>query len=100
METPDHLSPESKIWFARIAADFVLGHHDLLVLQSAAEAWDRVQECRRILAVEGLTFVDNRKAIRPHPLVQVEITNRTSFARHIRDLALPIPTTPEGALCG
>jgi hypothetical protein len=92
MEIPEHLSPESKAWFAKIAADYVLGEHDLLILQSAAECWDRVQESRRILLVEGLTFVDNRKAIRPHPATAIESTNRTLFVRHIRDLHLPDPS--------
>ena len=71
MAVPEHLSPESKAWFARIVAEFTMGDADLLVLQAAAEAWDRTQQARQILAADGLTFVDNRKAIRPHPAVQI-----------------------------
>ena len=91
MKIPEHLSEQSREWFKRIVAEFELGDADLLVLQAAAEAWDRTQQARAILATEGITFIDNRKAIRPHPAVQIESTNRTLFARLVRDLNLPTP---------
>jgi phage terminase small subunit len=92
IDVPEHLSKDSAAWFKRTAAEFLLGDADLLVLQAAAESWDRCQEARQILERDGLTFVDNRKAIRPHPCVAIEAQHRTLFARLVRDLNLPTPT--------
>ena len=91
MKAPSHLTESSQKWFVRMAADYVLGPHDLLVLQLAAESWDRCQQAREILAKEGVTFTDRHGHIRPHPATQLERDSRTSFARLIRDLNLPTP---------
>jgi P27 family predicted phage terminase small subunit len=89
---PDHLSREAKSWFSAIARDFVLSEHDLIVLSAACEAWDRMNAARQLVAKDGMTFVDNRKAIRQHPAVAIEATARTQFLRAIRELNLPDPT--------
>jgi phage terminase small subunit len=91
-QPPEHLSDEAKAWFSAIVQDYVLAEHDLLTLRAAAESWDRCEAARRIVAKEGLTFVDNRKAIRPHPATQIEATARTQFLRAMRELNLPDPT--------
>lgn len=96
MEKPtpplEHLSREAKTWFSAIVRDFELAEHELLILSAAAEAWDRMNGARRLVAKDGMTFVDNRKAIRPHPAVQIEATARTQFLRAMRELNLPDAT--------
>ena len=91
-QPPEHLSDAAKAWFSAIVLDYVLQSHDLLTLRAAAEAWDRAEGARQLVAKEGMTFVDNRKAIRPHPAVQIEATARTQFLRAMRELRLPDPT--------
>ena len=91
MTLPEHLSDEAKAWFAKIVQDYEMQEHDLLTLRAAAEAWDTCEAARKQVAAEGMTFVDNRKAVRPHPAVAIALTARTQFLRAMRELSLPDP---------
>lgn len=93
MQIPSHLSEKARKWVSKVAGDYVLGEQDCLVLIAAAECWDRYNQAREILGKEGLTFTDRHKAIRPHPCCAIEKENKTLFARLIRDLNLPVPTS-------
>jgi hypothetical protein len=46
---PAHLSDEMQSWYRQIAGDYELQSHYYRLLQAACEAWDRMQEARRIL---------------------------------------------------
>ncbi len=55
---PRHLSKEAKAWWADVAGTFVLEAHHLKVLTAAAEAWDRMQQARKEIAVHGILVED------------------------------------------
>ena len=86
---PDHLSDDAAGWWRSVCADYELEPHHLRLLQSAAEAWDRMQQARRALIDHGaLTFTDPNGNIRAHPCVAMERDARTAFARLVRELDL------------
>ena len=88
-EPPPHLSPGSATWWRQVVSEFSLEPHHLRLLQSAAEAWDRMAQARDELAAHGsLTFTDNRGAIKAHPAEAIERNARIAFARLVRELDL------------
>lgn len=87
---PKHLTAKSRRWFEQIVAEFDLEASHLLLLQGAAESWDRAQQARQLIADEGLTFKDRHGNIRPHPATQIERDAKTLFARLLRELALDV----------
>jgi len=88
-QPPAHLSPDAAQWWADVLRDYSLEPHHLRLLQSACEAWDRMQQARQALADHGgLTFTDERGVIRAHPCVAHERDARVAFARLVRELDL------------
>ncbi|SNT06079.1 phage terminase, small subunit, putative, P27 family [Sphingomonas laterariae] len=86
---PKHLSPAIAKWWRSVVKDFDLEPHQLRLLQSAAEAWDRMQQAREALAKHGgLTFVAANGDPKAHPAVAIERDARISFARLVRELDL------------
>ena len=81
---PDYLRPETRQWFA---SDYELSPHHVRLLTLAAEAWDRGQQARELLAEEGIT-VPGREGSKPHAGISIERDARISFARLIAQLSL------------
>jgi phage terminase small subunit len=86
-KAPAHLSPTSKRWYLNITESYQLDSHHLLILQLAAEAFDRVQQARVILESEGI-ILTTKSGTKPHPAVMVERDNRLAFARLVAQLQL------------
>jgi hypothetical protein len=77
--------------------EFDLAAHQLRTLQVAAEAWDRKEEAREVLAREGLSYTDGKGMIRSRPEVQIERDSRAAYLRAMRELqldAVPSGGTP------
>ena len=88
-DAPSHLSVDAKGWWDSVVRDFDLEPHHLRLLQSAAEAWDRMQQGRQALADHGsLTFVSANGDPKTHPAVAIERDARVAFARLVRELDL------------
>lgn len=86
---PAHLSEDARSWWAVVVADFDLEQHHLRLLQSACEAWDRMQQARQALADHGgLTFTKASGDIATHPCVSIERDARIAFVRIVRELDL------------
>jgi P27 family predicted phage terminase small subunit len=90
INAPGHLQTATRAWWRRVAEDYVLEPHHLKLLQLAAEAWDRCQQAREQLAVDGITFRDDRGNVRAHPAVAIEKDARIGYARLIRELDLDV----------
>jgi phage terminase small subunit len=91
---PDHLSPAMQRWWTAVVTDYNLDQHHLLLLQSAAEAWDRMTMARDVLMDEGLT-VDTKHGKKQHPAANIERDSRLAFARMLRELDLDCEPPPE-----
>jgi len=88
VDAPDFLSLESRIWWADVCSTFVLEPHHVMLLTAACGAWDRLNEARELLDVEGLTSTDKYLRCKPHPAINVERDSRLAFARLLRELDL------------
>src|SRR5438270_2582360 len=85
---PSHLQPATAEWWSEIAAAYELESHQYRLLTLAAEAWDRAQEARERISVDGAYLEDRFGQLRAHPAVAVERDARLAFARLVRELAL------------
>lgn len=86
---PAHLSRDAKRWWKTVVADYALEPHHLRLLQSACEAWDRMQQARKALADHGgLIFRKASGDIATHPAVAIERDSQIRFARLVRELDL------------
>ncbi len=79
---PPHLSARSKALWSEIVPRRARSPERLALLQAGLEALDRVDDCRAVLAKEGLTFkTKTTDALHCHPLVKVEKEQRQLFIR-------------------
>lgn len=91
---PRHLKAETRQWFERVCADFMLEPHHVRLLTLAAQAWDRAEAARIVLDKLGLVYVDRFNAPRARPEVAIERDARLAFARLLR--ALNLDEEPSG----
>jgi len=94
---PDHLEAATAAWWSAVISDYDLEPHHIRLLTLAAEAWDRGQQARRIIAAEGLTFVDRFSQPKTRPEVSIERDSRLAFARLVRELCLDAVEPPDAA---
>ena len=89
-KAPEHLRPPTRAWFESVLNSYALEEHHVKLLTLAAEAWDRGQEAREVLAKTGLTYNDRFEVPRVRPEVAIERDSRVGFARLLRELALDV----------
>jgi P27 family predicted phage terminase small subunit len=86
---PKHLSSEAKRLWTKLQSDFVIDDEaGKLILQSALEAFDRVQEARALLAKEGSVTRDRWGQAKQHPASLVEASARAQMHSALRLLKL------------
>ena len=85
---PTHLSRGARRWWRAVVEGYDLETHDVVILTAAAEAWDRKEQARGLIAEEGLVIRDVSGERVIHPAVQVEDTAARRMASLIRDLGL------------
>jgi hypothetical protein len=88
---PRHLRPATRQWWLQVVADYELAPHHERLLTLAAEAWDRVEQAREPIEVEGLT-PENGKTRKLHPALVLERDSMILFARMLRELNLDLDT--------
>lgn len=89
-EPPEHLSPEAARRWQSVTGTWVLSATELLLLEEALAAWDRVQECREILAREGpVTVNPDSGNPKRHPAAQELDQSLTQLRNCLRQLDLP-----------
>jgi phage terminase small subunit len=87
---PSHLSSAMQAWWCKAVADYDFDAHHLLVLELAADAWDRTVQARDTVIREGLT-VATKSGTKRHPAADIERDSRLAFARLVRELDLDCP---------
>jgi P27 family predicted phage terminase small subunit len=94
--SPSHLSDAAKHWFREIAEAYAITDRaGLLLLQQAAEAWDRAAECREAIARDGSTTRDRFGQVRAHPLLAAERDARAGFLAAVKHLQLDVAAVPQ-----
>ena len=99
-QIPAHLRAETRKWVKGILADYELESHHFRQLIKTSEAFDRSEQAREELLVDGLTVVDRYGTKKAHPCVGIERDSRTAFFRGLRELALDgveVPDAPRMA---
>jgi P27 family predicted phage terminase small subunit len=85
---PTHLSRGGRRWWRAVVEAYDLETHHLVILTAAAEAWDRKEQARGLIAEEGIVIRNVAGERVTHPAVQVEDTASRRLASLIRDLGL------------
>ena len=96
MKAPKHLERATKAWWRALVDEYELEAHHVRLLTLAAQAWDRAEQARVILAKEGLTYKDRFEQPRARPEVAIERDGRIAFARLLRELALDVEPPRDG----
>lgn len=96
-KAPPHLRESTQAWWRSVLMNYELEDHHLRLLQLAAEAWDRCQEARELLARDGLIMAGREGGMRPHPAVAIERDSRIGFSRLVRELDLDVEASAAGA---
>jgi len=88
---PGHLSTEAGKWWSSIIREWELSDDPqaLLLLQTALEAFDRVQEARRQIGADG-AVVTGRYGPKAHPSLAIERDNRSLMIRSLKALNLDL----------
>ena len=72
-DPPKHLSAEARRLWDRLTTDYVLDDAGgMLLLRSALEAFDRLQDARKTLATDGAIVRDRWGQPKPHPALAIE----------------------------
>ncbi|MBB2753352.1 UNVERIFIED_ORG: P27 family predicted phage terminase small subunit [Rhizobium aethiopicum] len=85
---PKHLDRTTAKWFKSVVDEWDLDDHHVRILTLACEAWDQVQTCREIIAINGHTYRDRFEQPKERPEVSIMHNARLAFARLVRELDL------------
>jgi phage terminase small subunit len=86
---PPHLGPHGAALWRSVVRDYEVNNEAQLVhLEVAAGALDRLEQCREIIRTEGLVLDDKRVGKIAHPLLKVENACRSAFQSAMRALRL------------
>ena len=88
---PKHLTSEARQWWRSLVTDYDLDDPaGLLLLQTAMECFDRMRECQRVIAEDGVATRGSRKQIRSHPLLTTERDAKAQMLASLKALNLDI----------
>ena len=93
---PKHLGRATKAWWRAVLDEYELEEHHVRLLTLAAQAWDRAEQARVILAEKGLTYEDRFEQPKSRPEIAIERDSRLAFARLLRELALDVEPPRDG----
>lgn len=86
---PRHLTAEGRQLWTKLRGDFAIDDSaGLALLQAAAEAHERGQQARRLIAEQGLTVQDRFGQAKPHPATNIERDARAQLLAALRALRL------------
>ena len=85
---PACLSDEAGRWWKTITEDWLLEPHSKIILTSALESFDRMNQAKAIVDKEGLVVADRFGQPRPHPAALLERDARAAMERALKSLNL------------
>lgn len=90
-KAPAHLSDAARRWFCEIARAYNIDDKaGQLILQQAAECWDRAVKCREAIDRQGETVTDRWGQVKAHPLLAAERDARAGFLQAAKHLQLDV----------
>jgi len=91
---PSALGPAGKKFWKKIVAEWNLDPHHVELLAQAAKCLDRIAAAREIIDREGIIVKDRFGCSKRHPAVDVELQNKITFNRTLREIGLDV-SAPE-----
>jgi P27 family predicted phage terminase small subunit len=92
---PEHLSPAMRKWWTTVTHTYVLESHHLLLLETAADAWDKMVLARETVRREGLSVPTGNGGTKKNPAVDIERDARAQFITALRTLDLDVTLPPQ-----
>ena len=89
------LKPSTRRWIQGIIADYELEPSDARLAIMVGQQWDVIEECRKVLEVEGLFVNDRFGQRRNHPAVDAQRNATICFTRALRELNLDSEGPPD-----
>ena len=90
-KAPETLSKSSGQWWLQTVAQFGMKTSgELAVLTEAAQSLDRIIDCQKIIAEEGL-FASGKTATVAHPAARLELQHRATVLQACRQLGISQP---------
>ena len=97
--TPSHLGPKAAAFWRGVQSEYgVSDAPGLALLLVAAEALDRLEQAREILAKDGPLQDDRWGIARKHPMLEVEREARGGFLTALRQLGLEVEAEDKPAM--
>lgn len=88
---PKGLAAATKAWWLAVRDEYDLDDPaGLYLLETAARAWDRAQQARVAIDLDGLRVKDRFGQWKAHPLCTVERDALATFRAALRDLNLDL----------
>lgn len=88
---PENLSKTAKEWWKKLVGEYAIDdQYGLMLLQTALEAHDRMNEAAAILNKEGLTVMDRYGQHKQHPAAAIERDQRAQMLAALKQLNLDI----------
>jgi P27 family predicted phage terminase small subunit len=88
---PKHLSDEARQIWREVNSKWDLQEHELAILKTGLEAFDRMNTARKLIEKHGLVYVTNTQNLRKNPACDLECKARTGFLAAFRQLGLEVP---------
>lgn len=95
-QAPAHLSPAAAAWWDRIVRDWDLDDSGLLILTTAAEAFDRMREAQSLVKEHGILIDDRFDQKKVNPAVLVERDSRSAMLQAIKQLNFDLEPLRDG----
>src|SRR3954453_1627101 len=87
---PKHLRPATQRWFNDVCAQWPLEEHHRMMLQAAAEAWDRAVQAREAIEKHGPVYTDRFGQPQARPELRIERDAQIGFRQMLRALDLAV----------
>ena len=88
MDDIEHLTSETRRWYASILERHQLSPDKQRILLTAAESFDRGQACRQEVEARGMMLVDRYGQPKIHPAVDSQKSAAATFLAAMKALAL------------
>ena len=93
---PRHLSKEARNWWAKLQEDFdIADTAGILILTTAAEAFDRMRQAQATIAEEGAVVRDRFDQPKSHPATVAERDSRAAMLAALKALNLDLEPLKE-----
>jgi P27 family predicted phage terminase small subunit len=97
-KAPPGLSANARAWWRRLTDEYAINDSGgLLLLQSALESFDRMNQAKELIAKHGAVTVDRFQQLRPNPATTIERDSRAAMLSALKALNLDLEPLRDAA---